>query len=307
VTVVYPLAEGPVQTMNDISPYYEYIPTLGICILFTTLFALTTFIHLGQSLHYRMWYLTFTAVIAGGTEVMGWGGRLWSHYSPANLNPYLTQIITTTLAPTFLIASYFMILAEIIRRLGPRYSRLQPKMYAILFCGADLVALSVQGAGGGLAAIAVASNDPSKSPAYGGHIMLVGIVIQMIAVTIYSALAFEFVFRYVKDKPFQRPNNQPPTGNYSLDPAMKSMLFGLGISTALIYIRSVYRVIELSDGWSGHIITTEWYFNFFDATMIMTAMFCLNFFHPGRLLGLSTSLSEVDSINEDTLKKKGYA
>jgi len=298
---------GPAQTMNDISPFYEYIPTLWICILFTGLFALTTFIHLGQSLHYRMWYLIITAVLSGGTEIMGWGGRLWSHYAPGNLTPYLIQTVTTSFAPTFLIASYFVILAEIIRRLGPCYSRLQPKMYAILFCGADLIALGVQGAGGGLAASAAGSNDPAKSPDKGGHIMLVGIIIQMIAVTIYMFLAIEFILRYVKDKPFERPNNLPPTGNYYLDSKMKMMLLGLGISSVLIYIRSMYRVIELSDGWSGHIITTEWYFNVFDAAMIITAMFCLNFFHPGRLLGPSTSLSDVDSIDDDLLKKKGYA
>jgi len=269
------------------------------------LYALTTFIHLGQSVHYRMWYLLITAFLSGATECMGWGGRLWSHYAPGKLTPYLIQTVTTSFAPTFLIASYFVILAEIIRRLGPCYSRLQPRMYAMIFCGSDLVALGVQGAGGGLAASA--AGNATESPDKGGHIMLVGIVIQMISITIYSFLAIEFVARYLKDKPFKRANNQPPTGNYYIDAKLKMMLVGLGISTVLIYVRSAYRVIELSNGWSGHIITTEWYFNVFDAAMITLAMFCLNIFHPGRLLGPSTSLQKVDSIDDDLLKKKGYA
>lgn len=48
-------------------------------------------VHLYQGLRYRMWYLLGTAVIAGNTEVIGWGARLWSHYAPKNLTPYLIQ------------------------------------------------------------------------------------------------------------------------------------------------------------------------------------------------------------------------
>jgi hypothetical protein len=298
---------GPALTMDQISPYYEYIPTLLVCVVMLSLFAMSTFIHLGQAIHYRMWYLLATAVVAANTEVVGWGSRLWSHYSPHNLTPFLIQTITTAQAPTFLIAAYFIILAEIIRRLGPCYSRLQPRMYTIVFCGADLVALSVQGVGGGLAATAAASNNPNASPDLGGNIMLGGIIFQMVAITFYMALAIEFVVRYLNDKPFQRANNLPPTGNYYLDKNMKMMLIGIATSSILIYIRSVYRVVELTNGWSGHIITTEWYFNVFDGAMLVCATFCLNIFHPGRLLGPSTTLSKVESIDEDLLKKKGYA
>lgn len=69
--------------------------------------------------------------------------------------------------------------------------------------------------------------------------MLGGIIFQMIAVTFYMILAVEFIVRYVNDKPFQRANNQPPTGNYFLDKNMKTMLSGLAISSVLIYIRYV--------------------------------------------------------------------
>lgn len=297
---------GPSNTTHEISPYYGYIPTLYICLIFTGMFALSTFIHLGQAIRYRMWFLLITAFAAGNTELIGWAARLWSHKQPRNLTPYLIQTITTGNGPTFLIASYFIILAEIIRRLGPCYSRLQPRMYTIIFCGADVFALSIQGVGGGLAATAAGANPP-KSPALGGNIMLSGIIIQMIAVTFYMILTVEFIVRYLRDKPFQRPNNDPPTGNYHLDPKMKSMLLGLAVSTVLIYIRSIYRVVELAGGWSGHIIKTEWYFVAFDGAMILAAMCCLNFFHPGRLLGPWTSLSDVDSVDENMLKKKGYA
>ena len=137
--------------------------------------------------------------------------------------------------------------------------------------------------------------------------MLGGIIFQMFAITIYMILAIEFVFRYLTDKPFQRPNNEPPTGNYFMDQKMTTMLSGIAFSSLAIYVRSVYRTIELIDGWEGRIITTELYFNTMDGAMILLAMYCLNFFHPGRLLGPSTSIKKVRSVDDDLFKKKGYA
>lgn len=64
-------------------------------------------------------------------------------------------------------------------------------------------------------------------------------------------------------------------------------------------VRNVRSVRESSD---NQIII-----DVFDGAMIISALCCLNFFHPGRLLGPWTSLSHVDSIDENMLKKKGYA
>lgn len=85
-------------------------------------------IHLGQSIRYKMWFLLLTAVTAGNLEVVGWAARTYSHFHPDKLMPYLIQTVATINAPTPLIAAYFIILAEIIRRLGPCYSRLRPRM-----------------------------------------------------------------------------------------------------------------------------------------------------------------------------------
>lgn len=290
---------------NQDSRFYGYIPSLAATVIFTVLFFISTMIHLGQSVRYRMWFLIFTAVAAGNFEITGWAARAYSHFNPDKLTPYLVQTVTTINAPTPLIAAYFIILAEIIRRLGPCYSRLKPRMYSIAFLTADIVALTVQGVGGAIAATAAGNN---KDPEMGGRIMLGGIIFQMIAITLYMILAIEFLIRYINDKPFQRPDNEPPTGNFFLDKKMKLMLLGTSFSSLAIYVRSVYRTIELTDGWNGRIITTEIYFNAMDGAMILLAMYCLNIFHPGMLLGPFTTLKRVDSpIEDDLLKKRGYA
>lgn len=42
----------------------------------------------------------------------------------------------------------------------------------------------------------------------------------------------------------------------------------------------IYRVIELSQGWSGPIITTEIYFLIFDGVMMIIAMGIFNILYP---------------------------
>lgn len=41
------------------------------------------------------------------------------------------------------------------------------------------------------------------------------------------------------------------------------MIFGVSTMTILLLVRSIYRTIELSDGWTGTIISTQWLFSSF--------------------------------------------
>ncbi|WVW79821.1 hypothetical protein I302_101791 [Kwoniella bestiolae CBS 10118] len=62
------------------------------------------------------------------------------------------------------------------------------------------------------------------------------------------------------------------------------LLIGVGISSLMILIRGIYRSIELTQGWTGHLMTTEMYQNILDALMMLIAVGIYNFIHPGYLL-----------------------
>lgn len=111
-------------------------------------------VHLAQAFYYRLWFLLPTVVLADAIEVIGWSGRLWSSKSPYLLRPFLMQcvplhlhlsqqsdhggsryrITTTIIAPTPLVAANFLVLGELIKRLGPQYSRLRPAWCTWQFC-----------------------------------------------------------------------------------------------------------------------------------------------------------------------------
>ncbi|THH14780.1 hypothetical protein EW146_g5597 [Bondarzewia mesenterica] len=273
---------------------YGYVPTEWVCALFVALFGLSTLLHVIEAAWSRLWWLFVTAVVAGILEILGWSGRLWSSRNPSAVNPFLMQIITTIIAPTPLVAANFVILGRIVTHLGQQYSRLSAYWYTIIFCICDLIALVVQAVGGALAAEAVQTKG--GNPKNGGHIMLGGIVFQLAAIVAYSLLAAEFFMRYAHDAPvhphtryFRRP----------MDKNMKLMIGGLSFMTLTIFIRSIYRTIELSDGWTGRIIRTQVYFNVLDGAMITLAIFTLNIFHPGWLLAPSSSPLSASSSQTD--------
>jgi hypothetical protein len=275
---------APVVRRNQVnltSPY-NYVPTEYVCAIFIALYALSTLIHIGQMFRYRLWWLLPTVVLAGVAEVLGWSARLWSSKNPLLNNPFLIQISVTIIAPTPLVAANFIILGKIIRRLGGAYSRLSPRWYTTIFCTFDVISLVVQAVGGATASSATDEVGAEN----GAHIMLGGIVFQMACITIYVFLAAEFFLRFIHDKPLgglaSSHKGEVPT--VLLDKPMQIMIGGLIFNTTCLFIRAVYRTIELSDGWHGRIISTQLYFNVLDGAMVTLAIFTLNFTHPGFLL-----------------------
>jgi hypothetical protein len=53
------------------------------------------------------------------------------------------------------------------------------------------------------------------------------------------------------------------------------------LSTLCIVTRCVFRVAELSHGWSGHLMKVQRYFIGLEGAIIVAAVFFLNVFHPG--------------------------
>ncbi|KAJ6481037.1 RTA1-like protein [Mycena sanguinolenta] len=276
---------------------YGYIPHEYVAIIFLALFGLSTALHVGQATYYRMWWLFPTACLCGLGELVGWAGRLWSSFSPDLGNPYMMQITTTIISPTPLIAVNFILLSRIVTRLGPCYARLTPRWYTILFLSCDIVALVVQGAGGGIAS----ASDTTSGANLGANIMLAGIVFQFVAIIVYSTLAGDFLRRYHTDRSVRGAS----VDRGVMDSKLKTMIGALAFSTLVLFIRSIYRIIELATGWNGRIIETEVYFNVLDGGMVVLAIFTINFAHPGRLLGSAPEVyakAETRSAGSSTHK-----
>ncbi|KAJ7771268.1 RTA1-like protein [Mycena maculata] len=240
----------------------EYIP-----IVFVVLFGISTILHVCQATYYRMWWLFPTAYLCGIGEVVGWSGHLWSSFSPSLFDPFIMQIVCTVIAPTPLIAVNFILLSWIVSRLGPCYARLTPIRYAVLFVTYDIVALLIQAVGGGIASAAT-------------------------AIITYCCLACDFLVRYYINRPFKMTTG----GRGILDDRVKTMIYALAFATLVLFIRSIYRIIELAGGWHGRVLHTEVYFNVLDGGMVVLAFLSFNIAHLGRLLSARRPATPVDYV-----------
>jgi hypothetical protein len=175
------------------------------------------------------------------------------------------------LAPTFFTAGIYVLLGRFIQILGRESSILKPSLYLWIFCTCDIVSLVIQAIGGGMA-----SSEADKvngDTATGTHIMVAGIIFQLFSITIFVFFAADFILRTMRHKLLQSL-----TG--SIVPLLGAMIF----SVLCIYVRSIYRTIELLQGWHGFLITHEKYFIALDGAMMVAAVVVFNVIHPGWLL-----------------------
>ncbi|RDH28686.1 RTA1 like protein-domain-containing protein [Aspergillus welwitschiae] len=260
-----------------ISTPYDYVPSLAAGIVFCALFGISMMAHAFQSFRSRMWwcYLFSIGCLA---EVIGWAARTWSALCPYNMEPFKIQIATLIIAPTFFTAGIYIILGRLIRFFGTESSLLSPRMYLWIFCTCDLISLIVQAAGGALASAAL--SDPNGDTKPGTNIMVAGIIFQMAAITVFTICAADFLRRVVRHKLL-----------YMMTREVKWLVIATAASVAFIYIRSIYRTVELLQGWSGYLITHEKYFIAFDGAMMVATVTVFNVFHPAWLLPIENSLT----------------
>ena len=70
----------------------------------------------------------------------------------------------------------------------------------------------------------------------------------------FCFLMVEYSWRRSKDRPFHKVDFESQIQqSQPLDRHMKMLIFSIIIPTAVVYIRSVYRIIEFFDGFDGSI------------------------------------------------------
>ncbi|RKL23577.1 hypothetical protein BFJ72_g14439 [Fusarium proliferatum] len=289
------LRSGCQSLIEGLDTSYGYVPTLGAGIAFCVLFGLSLFGHFVQFVRKRQW-TSFAFAVGALTEVIGWAGRTWSSECPYNNNAFLMQITTLIIAPTFITAGLYVILGALINRLGRESSVLGPKMYAIVFLTCDIIALVIQAVGGAMASTESDKIDGDTKP---------GTNIMMAAMVVFAVLVIDFMRRvFVKKSYLQKRKKGLSDGN-ALPKAYTWLLAAVFISLTMIFIRSIYRTVELLQGWSGYLITHEGYFIGLDGAIMVVAIAVFNFLDPVYLLwGQDDKLAS--SLEQHELRGAGH-
>ncbi|KAK6465517.1 RTA1 like protein-domain-containing protein [Scheffersomyces coipomensis] len=278
----------------------------------------------------KHFYFGFCFICGTGLEFAGYFARFLAVGDYVNYDKFLCQIICLTLAPAFLMAGIYLLLAQLIVLHGRQYSILKPMWFSYVFIVCDLASLIIQAAGGCVAGIAL--ND-FRNTAFGTHIMVGGIGFQVLSMSLFLIFLFDFIHRSLFKT--GNPNIRYSVGNYlkclfnttggskireALDPyynpkhreIRQRNFFGLIpfvilISVIFVYIRCVYRVVELSQGWKGYLITHEQYVMTLDALMILLTSIILSVFHPSAMFGKDSILTFAYIKKEEDVEPAQYS
>ncbi|POS72451.1 RTA1 domain-containing protein [Diaporthe helianthi] len=271
------------ETLYGLDPSYGYVPSEPAGIVFAVLFCIAVAYHTAQYIRIRS-VPSILLSIGAFTELIGWGARTYSSRCPYNSDSFLAQEVTLIIAPVFFSAALYFMLGKLIVDLGPASSILSAKWYTILFCTCDFISLVVQAVGGAKASTADTQDEQDQ----GTWVMLAGVAFQLLTMTFFGLLLLDFMRRVLLSRLATAVRS-------SVNRAIKLVCLAVVISFIMIYVRSVYRTVELAQGWNGYLITHEAYFIGLDAAIMFVAVGVFMCLDPAVILWSSRRSKDVES------------
>ncbi|GME99053.1 unnamed protein product [Ambrosiozyma monospora] len=168
-----------------------------------------------------------------------------------------------------------------------------PINYTRLFVPCTVLAFLVQIIGAGL------SGHPDQDKAtIGVYILFAGMLWQVLIMTIFLLIAVYFAYKVSVNKNYldQRFTAIRKTSFF------KGIMLAFGGAFTLFYARSIYRVVELANGFGSHIMHNETLFLVLDGALCTLAVLLLSVFHPGFAFKRTKKAIQVDT--ESILMKR---
>ncbi|KAJ5729371.1 RTA1 like protein-domain-containing protein [Penicillium malachiteum] len=276
--------------------YYRYDPSLVVAIVAAVLYGIAFILTFIQWIRYKSW-VWVVMVIASAMEAIGYIGRCISSQHVTEKPIYVLQFCLIILAPVLMAACCYVIFSRILFLVVPQESRtfrlcwVPPQFITPIFVGFDIVALLLQLSGAVMiSSVSEGEVNGAEKLSKGKEIAQAGVIIQLAAFGLFSVAAVRFNFT---SKAFSKQLDQRYESvgekEYSIGGIVKrkhwpALLRVVNFATLLILVRSIYRLVEFSEGTSGYINTHEWTMYVFDTLVIYPCVALFIYWHPGRYL-----------------------
>lgn len=226
-------------------------------------------------------------------EATGYGGRIWSHYDPKGLPGFIIQALLILIAPALFAASIYMVLGRVIAQLdGEHHSIIRLKWLTKIFVAGDCVSFFVQSMGGG-----IQSAGTLQLLKVGQDIIVAGLFIQIFFFGFFVIAAVTFHVRIVR---------RPTALSASHEIPWRSNLGILYLSSGIILVRSIFRIVEYLMGNSGFLLQHEYMLYIFDTFLMLAVVSIFIWRHPAKTLPRSTTQqSDRSSDSEATYELCG--
>ncbi|KAK3389578.1 putative RTA1 domain protein [Podospora didyma] len=283
--------------------YSSYRLTFLGNLVYALVFAICLVAQLVYGFRHRTWGFTATFFCGLVLEILGYTGRMLMYYNPFKQTNFMLYLVPLTIAPAFLSAGIYLCLARIVvlynTEKDAEVSRLKPRTYTLIFVACDFASLLLQAAGGAIASMA----DTTSTEDAGIHIMVAGLAFQVASIALFMGLAGEVGWRILqvgKSKP-------AVAGDVTGTALFKRFLIALTLATIFIFIRCVFRVAELSDGFNGKLANQQESFMVLEGLMMTLAAIALTVYNPGRSFQGKWTLMNFSFRNSSTKEVESSA
>lgn len=199
----------------------------------------------------------------------------------ANVTCFDLQTLLILVAPALFAASVYMILGRLIIfvRAGA-YSIIRPTWLTKIFIARDLLSFLVQLAGSGLL---------SSHFKQGKAVILVGLVAQLLSLFVFLANAALFhrrLARALTPMSLRLDTSNDRNG-------WRGVMIVLYTAGGLLFVRSMFRLIEFTGSSDSPPMKSEAYFYVCDSTLMVIFLLLLGWFHPSRYLGSHQEITDI--------------
>ncbi|KAH8817363.1 RTA1 like protein-domain-containing protein [Xylogone sp. PMI_703] len=246
-----------------------YCPSVAAAVIFSILFGLTMGMHIYQAVKFVKTFC-WVCIMGAAWEFLAYVTRYFSIEHPTNNSWYEISTLLVLLAPLWINAFEYMLLGRMIHFFLPSKQILgiEARKVGRYFVFGDIGSFITQLFGGVMII-------KSKSSA-GFRIYTAGCVLQAVVVIIFIGLVVVF------DKQVSQGFNRSGARE------AKRMVIIMYLSTFVIMIRIIFRIIEFSAGVNSSLTANieghEFYIYVFDALPLFVALVLLNVVHPGTVL-----------------------
>ncbi|ODN84436.1 hypothetical protein L202_00386 [Cryptococcus amylolentus CBS 6039] len=252
---------------HDICNPLRYIPNKALNILAAALFFLVAIILTIWAFKRKANY--FLAMVIGAwAEGVGFVLRVILRKNVHSVPLYVVCNLFIILSPCAFLAADYVLLGRLVQHLNAHecIRPLKAKRISLMFIMSDVTTFIIQAIGGALAV----SQDKAR---LGGHILLAGIVAQMVSFVFFTIVCFLFGLRV-----------RSQAKDIWTTPGWKALYSALLFTCICFLIRSVYRTVELAQGYVGYLATHEAFLLGLDSLPLLLGIASYAWFWPGRYL-----------------------
>ncbi|KAK4156827.1 protein RTA1 [Chaetomidium leptoderma] len=279
---------------------YFYAPNKGAPVFFAAAFALSGCYHLYQCIHYKSWRLTGLYVFCAVLFTGGFIARELGAFDYKDLIKFIVSQVLIYSAPPLLELANYNILGRILYY-APYHSPIHPGRVITTFACISFIIEALNGNG-----VAYSANQslPASQQETGRSLLKAALMMQLGVLALFLLLAATFHRRCAR----------AGLHNQNLTAALRTLY----ASTALLSVRTVYRVVEYwsiivaqhDDFWrpGGGVdvnalspaLRYEWFFYVLEASLMLANTVLMNVRHPRKYLPKSakTYLAVEDGVTE---------